>query len=183
MTSAARASARASSGTVSPYPDLHSNVVVPWRSISPASRRRFARSTASEASRVAATVPWMPPARYGRPAIRAANSALRSPAKTRWACESTKPGSTARPAASSTVAAAGARDAGPVQATWPPSMTSAASVSAAKAPASPSLVTSSPIPVISMLSGSDTGTSLPRRIAADPAEGRVSGDRPTAARA
>src|SRR6266571_4805643 len=86
----------------------------------------------------------MPPARYGRPAIRAANSALRSPAKTRCACESANPGSTARPAASTAVSVAGARDAGPVHATRSPSMTSAA------------LVTSSPIPVISMLSGSDT---------------------------
>ena len=153
MTSAASASPRASSGTVSPYPDLHSNVVVPWRSISAASRRRFARSTASGAARVASTVTRMPPARYGRPAIRAANSALRSPAKTRWACESANPGSTARPLASTTVSAAGARDAGPVHATVPSSMTSAASVTAAKAPGSPSLVTSSPMPVISVLSG------------------------------
>ena len=166
MTSAASASPRASSGTVSPYPDLHSNVVVPWRSISVASRRRLARSAASEAARVASTVPRMPPARYGRPAIRAANSALRSPAKTRCACESANPGSTARPAASTTASAAGARDAGPVQATLPSAMTSAASVIAAKAPAwlapgwpslgSPSLLTSSPIPVISVLSPSDT---------------------------
>src|SRR5204862_446918 len=80
---------------------------------------------------VAATVLRMPPARYGRPAIRAANSALRSPAKTRCACESANPGSTARPAASSTVSAAGARAAGPVHATLSPSMTSAASVVAA----------------------------------------------------
>ena len=46
---------------------------------------------------MAATVVAMPPAWYGVPAIRAANSALRSPANTRCACESTKPGSTARP--------------------------------------------------------------------------------------
>ena len=34
----------------------------------------------------------IPPAAYGSPAIRAANSAARSPAKTRWAWQSTKPG-------------------------------------------------------------------------------------------
>ena len=99
----------------------------------------MARSTASEAARVASTVPRMPPARYGRPAIRAANSALRSPAKTRCACESANPGSTARPAASTTVSAAGARAAGPVQATLPSAMTSAASVIAANASGWPSL--------------------------------------------
>ncbi len=62
-TRAASARLRASSATVSPYPDLHSSVVIPWASISAASRRRFARSTASEAARVAATVTRMPPAR------------------------------------------------------------------------------------------------------------------------
>ena len=70
----------------------------------------------------------MPPAWYGRPAIRAANSADRSPANTRCACESTKPGSTARPAASTTSSAAGARAAGPVQAIRSSSMTRAASL-------------------------------------------------------
>ena len=50
------------------------------------------------------------------------------PAKTRWACESTNPGSTARPRASTMSSAAGARPAGPVQAICPPSMTSAAPV-------------------------------------------------------
>ena len=89
----------------------------------------------SEAARVAATVVRIPPAWYGRPAIRAANSALRSPAKTRCAWESTNPGSTARPSASTTESAAGACPAGPVQATAPSSMTSAASVIAAKPPA------------------------------------------------
>ena len=67
VTSAASATERASSATVSPYPDLHSNVVVPCRSISPASRRSPARSSASVAARVAATVDLMPPAWYGRP--------------------------------------------------------------------------------------------------------------------
>ena len=42
--------------------------------------------------RVAATVVRMPPAAYGCPAILAANSAARSPAKTRCEWESTKPG-------------------------------------------------------------------------------------------
>jgi len=36
--------------------------VVPWASISSASRRRFARSAASDAARVARTVVMMPPA-------------------------------------------------------------------------------------------------------------------------
>ncbi len=56
------ATLRASSGTVSPYPDLHSNVVIPWASISAASFRRLARSWPSVASLVAATVLRMPPA-------------------------------------------------------------------------------------------------------------------------
>jgi hypothetical protein len=41
---------------------LHSNVVVPWRSISAASPRKPERSSASVAARVAATVDLMPPA-------------------------------------------------------------------------------------------------------------------------
>ena len=40
----------------------------------------------------------MPPPSYGLPAIRAANSAPRSPAKTRWVWESTKPGISGPPA-------------------------------------------------------------------------------------
>src|SRR5260370_179709 len=44
-------------------PDLPATVVVPGRSISAASRPRFARSTAWEAARVASTVTRMPPAR------------------------------------------------------------------------------------------------------------------------
>ncbi len=83
MISPASATLRRSSATVRPYPDLHSSVVVPWRSISWASRAMFVRSSPSLASRVAATVVRMPPARYGTPAILAANSALRSPAKTK----------------------------------------------------------------------------------------------------
>ena len=62
MASAASATDRASSSTVSPYPDLHSKVVVPCASISPASLRSPARSSASVAARVAATVDLMPPA-------------------------------------------------------------------------------------------------------------------------
>ncbi len=69
------------------------------------------------AARVAATVVRMPPAAYDSPAIRAANSWARSPAKTRWLWLSTKPGSTARPPASTTSSAAGASAAGPTQAT------------------------------------------------------------------
>jgi len=62
VTSAASATLRRSSATVSPYPDLHSKVVVPWASISVLSARRFARSASSLAARVAATVVAMPPA-------------------------------------------------------------------------------------------------------------------------
>ena len=68
-----------------------------------ASRRRAAASAASSRStraRVAATVDRMPPAEYGCPAIRAANSSERSPANTRWVWLSTKPGITQRPPAS-----------------------------------------------------------------------------------
>ena len=48
----------------------------------------------------------MPPAAYGAPAIRAANSSPRSPAKTRCVWLSTKPGMTQRPPASMRVAPA-----------------------------------------------------------------------------
>ncbi len=60
------------------------------------------------AARVAATVVRMPPAEYGVPVIRAANSSARSPANTRCECESTNPGITARPPRSYAVSAAGA---------------------------------------------------------------------------
>lgn len=73
------------------------------------------------------TVVRMPPAAYGRPLIRAANSSARSPANTRCAWESTNPGSTARPPASYASSAAGACPDGPAHAMRPPSMTSAAS--------------------------------------------------------
>ena len=135
-------------------------MVVPWPSISAASRRRPARSSASVAARVAATVDLMPPAWYGRPAIRAANSADRSPANTRCACESTKPGSTARPATSAAASAAGARAAGPVHAITPVLDDQGGALERGEAagrphgaarglPPSGALVTSSPIPVIS----------------------------------
>ena len=89
-------------------------------------------SCSSVAARVAATVVRIPPAAYGSPAIRAANSCARSPAKTRWLWLSTKPGSTARPPASTTSSAAGASAAGPTQATRLPSTTSAASLDRAE---------------------------------------------------
>ena len=53
-------------------------------SASAASRATLARNVSSLAPRVAAIVVRMPPAEYGRPAIRASNSAARSPANTRW---------------------------------------------------------------------------------------------------
>ena len=62
VNAAARATLRASSATVSPYPDLHSNVVVPCRAISAVSDRRLAPSASSLAARVAATVDRIPPA-------------------------------------------------------------------------------------------------------------------------
>jgi hypothetical protein len=54
-------SERASSATVSPYPDLISIVVVPCRSASRTRRPTVARSSSSLAARVAATVVRMPP--------------------------------------------------------------------------------------------------------------------------
>src|SRR5262245_35966731 len=97
----------------------------------------------------------MPPAAYGVPAIRAANSWARSPANTRWECESTKPGITARPPASTSTSASGASDAGPVQATRSPSSTRAASTTrpsgSSRVLRAGSLVTSSPMPVITVL--------------------------------
>ena len=112
-----------------------------------------ARSWSSGAARVARTDVAMPPPSYGVPDIRAANSADRSPANTRWAWESTNPGITARPARSRRSSASGARDAGPVHRTRPSSTTTAASCSspspsACSAPSSvSSKVTSSAIPV------------------------------------
>src|SRR6266511_3606500 len=141
------ASDRASSATVRPYPDLHSIVVVPWRNASAASRATLARSTSSGAARVAATVVRMPPALYGVPAIRAANSTDRSPAKTRCAWLSTKPGSTARPPRSSRPSASGAVCRGPAYTTTPASTTSAASRTTPSGPSPPGeLVTSSAMP-------------------------------------
>src|SRR3974390_3039365 len=75
-------------------------VVVPDRRASATRRPVLLRSTSSEAARVALTVVRMPPAEYFCPDIRAANSAVRSPAKTRCEWLSTKPGMTARPSAS-----------------------------------------------------------------------------------
>jgi hypothetical protein len=71
---------------------------------------RRARSSSSDAARVAATVRRMPPATYGWPAMRAANSSARSPAKTRCVWLSTNPGMTARPSASTTTAETSARE-------------------------------------------------------------------------
>src|SRR5712691_2282206 len=102
----------------------------------------------SLAAQVAATVLRMPPALYGWPAILAANSAPRSPAKTRCACESTNPGSTARAAASTASSAAGASEERPVQATTPPSITTAAFCIGS---AWDAFVISSPMLVISVL--------------------------------
>ena len=124
--SRATRSDRSSSATVSPYPDLISIVVVPCRSASAVSRRDVgAQRRRRSAARVAATVVRMPPPVYGAPAIRAANSAARSPANTRCAWESTKPGNTAAPPTSSALSAAGARADGPTQATRSPSETTA----------------------------------------------------------
>src|SRR3954468_20149318 len=82
-----------------------------------ASRRRPAASAASSsrvAARVASVVTRMPPAAYGAPAMRAANSSPRSPANTRRVWLSTKPGITQRPPASRGAApAAAARSPGP----------------------------------------------------------------------
>ena len=61
----------------------YSIVVIPAARASPSRRAASARSTSSGAARVAAIVTLMPPASYGAPAIRAANSAARSPAKLR----------------------------------------------------------------------------------------------------
>ena len=57
---------------------------------------------------MASIVTLMPPASYGAPAMRAANSAERSPANTRWVWLSTNPGITQRPPTSIRSSAAGA---------------------------------------------------------------------------
>jgi hypothetical protein len=106
--SLATASERASSRTVNPYPLLISTVVVPCAAISATCLATLAASASSLAARVAATVVRMPPAEYGSPRIRAANSRERSPAKTRCAWLSTNPGMTAAPATSTSASAAGA---------------------------------------------------------------------------
>ena len=102
---------------------------------------RARRARRRPPGRVAAMVTLIPPASYGAPAIRAANSAARSPANTRWVWLSTNPGITHRPPASIRWSAAGAGPV-PTAATRSPSITTWASVS------SPSsvLVTSSPMP-------------------------------------
>src|ERR1019366_9182093 len=139
------------------------------------------------------------------PVIRAANSALRSPAKTRCAWESTNPGTTERPSQSITSSAAGASAAGPVQATRPASTTSAASSMTANEPgpdctgpgsagpgctgpgctgpgctgpgctgrvlASGAFVTSSPMLVISVLTGPHASRPAPPRPIQDPLRG------------
>ena len=61
------------------------------------------------------------------PDMRALNSCVRSPAKTRCEWESTKPGTTARPPASTRLSVAGALLDSPVHAMRSPSMTTAAS--------------------------------------------------------
>ena len=84
------------------------------------------------------------------PAIRAANSAARSPANTRCACESTNPGSTQPPPAEIIASAAGASAAGPTQVILPRSITTAASATSPSGPSprAGSIVASSPMSVI-----------------------------------
>ena len=82
-------------------------MVTPALSSSSASRLTPALSVASSAARVAATVVAIPPAAYGWPLIRAANSADRSPANTRCAWLSTKPGITLAPPKSTRVVGGG----------------------------------------------------------------------------
>ena len=77
-------------------------------------RGERAQLLVAEAARVASVVTRIPPAAYGAPAIRAANSSPRSPANTRCVWLSTKPGMTQRPPASmrSSACAPGALDRG-----------------------------------------------------------------------
>ena len=87
----------------------------------------------------------MPPAAYGRPAMRAVNSSARSPAKTRCVWLSTKPGTTQRPAASTRPSAAAPAE---VTATTRPSSTTTAASWTSPSGPSPtlgSLVTSRPM--------------------------------------
>ena len=74
--------------------------MIPAASASAWRARASASSSSSGAARVASVVTAIPPASYGAPAIRAANSSARSPAKIRWVWLSTKPGITQRPPAS-----------------------------------------------------------------------------------
>src|SRR3954470_1520293 len=74
-----------------------------------ASRRRAwasLESSSRAAVRVASVVTRIPPAAYGAPAMRAANSSPRSPANTRWVWLSTEPGMTQRAAEAREAAAA-----------------------------------------------------------------------------
>ncbi len=106
--------------------------------------RASARSSSSVALRVASTVVAIPPASYGAPAIRAANSSARSPANTRWVWLSTNPGITHRPPAS--IRSSPAAPARSIAITRPSSITSAASRTAPNGPRpARSHVTSSPI--------------------------------------
>ena len=99
------------------------------------------------AARVASVVSGIPPASYGAPAIRAANSSARSPAKIRWVWLSTKPGIAQRPAASRRSSAAA--PAGSIALTSPSSITSAQSRTrpSGPSPSSGPLVTRAPMPV------------------------------------
>ena len=72
---------RSSSCVVKPYPDLISIVVVPNEIASLRSFSTLCESASSDAARVAETVVAIPDAEYFSPRARAANSALRSPAK------------------------------------------------------------------------------------------------------
>ena len=113
-----------------------------------ASSRRAAVSAASSSSPRRGSPPSSPGCRRrhrGAPAIRAANSSPRSPAKTRCVWLSTKPGITQRPPASiSSSASAPARS---TATTSPSSITTAASRTSPSgpSPSAGSLVTSSPM--------------------------------------
>ena len=135
-------------------PDLISTVVTPARWHSAKRAAAPVARASSDASRVAAIVTLMPPAAYGAPAIRAANSALRSPANTRCVWLSTNPGITQRPAASIRSSACGATPV-PTARTCSSSKTSQASAS------SPSsvFVTSSPMPSTTRAHGSASASS------------------------
>src|SRR5882757_204172 len=102
--------------------------------------------------------------------MRAPNSVVRSPAKTRWVWLSTQPGTTARPSTSTRESAAGASAAGPTQVTRSPSITSAASVSL---PSAPSLVVNSAMPVTTtedLLAGSRVNSAATAPPSRPPAE-------------